>query len=167
MHNAPPVVFPLGRSNFQGLMLLVLWLSGLTAVALWWRIASTPDWRLWSAAVVLATAAGAMTLGWKNSPVGQLRWDGQVWRWESQGYQSGALVSALAVTLDFQGVMLLRLESHDDAILWLWASRSSMPERWLDLRRAVYSRSQTPPDALLPRAAMNGPAEPDVPSPYP
>jgi toxin CptA len=167
MHNAPSVVFPLGRSNFQGLILLILWLSGLTAIALWWRVAPAPDWRLWAAASVLLTAAGAMALGWKNSPVGQLRWDGQGWRWESLGYQSGTLVSSLAVTLDFQAVMLLRLENHDGAILWLWARRSSMPERWLDLRRAVYSQNQRAPAALLSSEAAQRPAQPDVPSPYP
>ena len=77
--------------------------------------------------------------GWKNSPVGQLAWDSQVWRWEGPGYQAGLAEYELSAALDLQHVMLLRLENQAHAKLWLWAERRAMPSRWLDLRRAVYS----------------------------
>ncbi|MDO8441921.1 MAG: hypothetical protein Q7S97_12105 [Polaromonas sp.] len=170
MHNAPPVVYPLGRSHFQGLVLLGLWLAGLAVLALWWHAAPGFDWRL-GAALAATLASGALAgLGWKNSPIGQLRWDGQVWRWESQGYQAGTLVRELSVALDFQRILLLRLENHDHATLWLWAGRTALPERWLDLRRAVYSRPKTlpvamPPDPLPPVAAADCSTEPHPPRP--
>ncbi|MDW5443693.1 hypothetical protein [Polaromonas sp. SM01] len=167
MHNAPSVVYPLGRSRFQAGVLLGLWLAGLIVLMLWWRAAPGLDWRLGLglAAVLLAGVAAAW--GWKNSPVGQLRWDGQVWSWESQGYQAGTAALALTVALDFQRMLLLKLENHDHATLWLWAGRSAMPERWLDLRRAVYSRRKPLPasmpfDALL-TAAVDTAAEPSPP----
>ncbi|MEO8023257.1 hypothetical protein [Polaromonas sp.] len=140
MHSAPPVTYPMGRSHFQGLALLALWVAGATALVLWWRIAQSVDWRLWvmlAGVLAFGLAAGR---GWKNSPVGHLRWDGQDWCWESQGYRSGMPARHLTVALDLQRSLLLRLENHDHATLWLWASRSAMPERWLDLRCAVHSR---------------------------
>jgi hypothetical protein len=174
MHNAPPVVYPLGRSRFQGGVLLGLWLAGLVVTALWWRAAPGPDWRLGTALAVVLAAGIAAGLGWKNAPTGQLRWDGQVWRWESQGYQAGTPVRALSVALDLQHVLLLRLENQDHAMLWLWAGRSAMPERWLDLRRAVYSRRKPspasllamPPDSFTPVAAADAATPSQPPRPY-
>ncbi|MFI5444744.1 hypothetical protein [Polaromonas sp. UC242_47] len=147
MHNAPSVVYPLGRSRFQAGVLLGLWLSGVVVLILWWRSAPGWDWRLGLGLAAVVAAGAAAAWGWKNSPVGQLRWDGQVWSWESQGYQAGTAARELTVALDFQRILLLRLENHDHATLWLWADRRAMPERWLDLRRAVYSRRKVWPDA--------------------
>ena len=140
MHSAPPVTYPMGRSHFQGFALLVLWLAGVAVLILWWQAAQSVDWRLWAMLAVMLALGLAAGLGWKNSPVGQLRWDGQEWCWESRGYQSGTPARQLTVAVDFQRFLLLRLENHDHATLWLWAGWSAMPERWLDLRRAVHSR---------------------------
>lgn len=163
MHNAPPVTYPLGRSHFQGFAVLGFWLAGGGVLALWWRAAPAADWRLWTALAVVLAAGVAAGLAWAHSPVGQLRWDGQDWRWESRGYQSGTPVRDLAVALDLQRTMLLRLENQDHATLWLWAGRSSQPERWLDLRRAVYSQHRAsadlvPPDANPPVGMSDFPA---------
>ena len=138
-HNAPSVVYPLGRSRLQGQLLLLVWLLGAAAVALW--VAHSPlfGWQqaLWLA--VVAVAGFGAWAGWKNSPVGQLAWDGQHWRWHSKGYQSSTSDFSLSVTCDFQLLMLLRIENQAGAKLWLWAERGALSERWLDLRRAVYS----------------------------
>ena len=45
----------------------------------------------------------------------------------------------LLVAADFQHVVLLRVKNQANASLWLWAERGAAPERWLDLRRALYS----------------------------
>ncbi len=85
-------------------------------------------------------SAGLTALvGWKTSPCGQLAWDGQIWRWEGSGYQLGAAEQKLSVVVDFQNLLLLRLENPAHAHLWLWAEHKVLPERWLDFRRAVYS----------------------------
>ncbi len=84
-------------------------------------------------------AGFAALYGWKNSPVGQLAWDGQVWRWEGPGYQVGVAEYDLSAALDFQSLMLLRIENQAHATLWLCAERRAFPSRWVDLRRAVYS----------------------------
>jgi hypothetical protein len=168
MHNAPPVAYPLGRSHFQGRVLAGLWMLGVLILACWWSAAPAFDWRIGVGVGALATAGLAAWLGWRNAPAGQLRWDGQVWRWESQGYPSGTPVLTLSGALDLQRTLLLRLENHDHATLWLWAHRASLPERWLDLRRAVYSRRKAWPVALpsdmpTPGEAADFPAETDPP----
>jgi len=139
-HNAPPVVYPLGRSRFLGGLLLCLWLCGLLLTLLWFlRGNGRLDWRIALALVFVAGAGVAAYTGWRNAPAGQLAWDGEVWRWESPGYQAGVAEYSLSVLADFQNRLLLRLENQAHASLWLWMERRSMPERWLDLRRAVYS----------------------------
>jgi toxin CptA len=138
-HNAPPVVYPLGRSRFQGWLLLGLWLAGVLLVLFWFHLARQPDWRM---ALVVAAVCGAGALawvGWKKVPSGRLAWDGEVWHWESQAYQAGVAGYELSVIADFQHMLLLRLQNPARAGLWLWAERRVLPERWLDLRRAVYS----------------------------
>ena len=138
-HNAPPVVYPLGRSRFQAVVLTGLWLAGLLAVLFWLNVGRSIDWRAFLAAVVLLFAGLAAFKGWINSPNGQLMWDGQLWRWESLGYQTSVAEQTLFVIADFQNLLLIRLENQAHASLWLWAERKASPERWLDLRCAVYA----------------------------
>jgi hypothetical protein len=145
-HSAPPVVYPLGRSRFQASFLLGLWLAGVLLAGFWFLAAPRLDWRLGVVCVCSLIGGWAALSSWRNAPVGQLRWDGQNWCWESPGYQTGVAEQQLFVLADFQHLMLLRIENQAHASLWLWMERRSMPERWLDLRRAVYSprRTMTP-----------------------
>ncbi|WP_395060671.1 hypothetical protein [Polaromonas sp.] len=172
MHNAPPVAYPLGRSHFQGMVLAAVWLAGLLVTAGWWLIAPGFDWRIGLGVVAVAATGAVAWLCWRSAPVGQLHWDGQVWRWESPSYQAGTPVLDLSVALDLQRTLLIRLDNHDHATLWLWAHRGALPERWLDLRRAVYSRRKARPGGLLPDksiplAAADFSVEADPPRPYP
>jgi hypothetical protein len=140
LHNAPSVLYPLGRSRFLGGLLLAGWLIA-AGVTLWWWHASAPaDWRPMLGCAAVLVAAWVMTTGWWRSPVGRLQWDGQRWRWESLVYRSGTALEPPAVVLDVQFALLLRLDNQAGAVWWLWAERSASPARWLDLRRAVYAR---------------------------
>ncbi len=143
-HNAPPVVYPLGRSGFQGCVLAGLWFIGLLVLLLWYDTLRQVDWRICSGAAALVVAGVAATIGWINSPAGQIAWDGQFWRWESQLYQTGVAQQQLSVIADFQHLLLLRIENQAHASLWLWVERKAFPTRWLDLRRAVYSPKRLP-----------------------
>ena len=154
MHSAPPVAYPLGRSSFQACGLLGFWLAGAAAWVLCAIVAPGLSWRLWLLAGAVLVAGCAAAWGWRNSPLGLLRWDGQCWHWESLAYQAGTPVLALSVVLDFQRVLLLRLENQDHARLWLWAERSALPERWLDLRRAVYAHHRLSPLSIDARAQL-------------
>lgn len=138
-HNAPPVVYPLGRSSFQAYLLASVWGAGLLVAIAWFYASGRIDWRIPLVAVFVLFAGFAAHGGWKNSPAGNLAWDGQLWRWESPGYQTGVAEQQLSVLADFQNVLLLRIKNQAGASLWLWVERKAFPERWLDLRRAVYS----------------------------
>ncbi|MFZ2296467.1 MAG: hypothetical protein WB542_13505 [Polaromonas sp.] len=144
LHSAPPVVYPLGRSYFSGGLLFGLWLAGLISVLLWCYLTRQLDWRMGSALLAVLVAGFAARAGWKSAPSGRLAWDGEVWRWESASYQTGMAEHELSVIADFQHRLLLRIENQAHASLWLWVERSAMPERWLDLRRAVYSSHKSP-----------------------
>ena len=116
-----------------------MWFIGLLVLLLWYDRAQQVDWRICSGAVAVGVAGVAAYIGWMNSPVGQIAWDGQFWRWESPGYQTGVAQQQLSVIADFQHLLLLRIENQAHASLWLWVERKAFPARWLDLRRAVYS----------------------------
>ena len=97
------------------------------------------NWRTVFALLAVLLAGAAAYIGAKSAPTGQLAWTGEVWRWESVSYQTGAAEFELTVVADFQHRLLLRLQTQAHAGLWLLAERQAAPERWLDLRRAVYS----------------------------
>lgn len=139
MHQAPPVIYPLGRPRFLGWLLLGLWLAGSLVVLLFLDSMRSFDWRMVLTLAVVLGAGAAARSSWNNAAAGQLAWDGEAWRWESAGYQTGIAAHELSVIADFQGMLLLRLENRASARLWLWVERCALPERWLDLRRAVYS----------------------------
>jgi len=111
----------------------------------------------------------AAGMAWQSAPVGRLVWNGQAWHWESPGYQSGAMEYGLYVLGDFQHLLLLQLENPGHARLWLCVERRAMPDRWLDLRRAVYSPRKLPsstwlhdtlPQDQLPAVAVSGAMQP-------
>ncbi|WP_092001246.1 protein YgfX [Polaromonas sp. OV174] len=155
LHNAPPVVYPLGRSRFLGRFLFALWLAGLLSVLLWFEQTRLFDWRMLVGLVAVVGAGLAARRGWTGAAqAGQLAWDGEVWHWEPGSYQIGSAEHEVSVIADFQQALLLRLENQSGGRLWLWLERNAMPERWLDLRRAVYSpgkssAAQLPPHDLL------------------
>lgn len=173
LHNAPSVIYPLGRSRFLGWLLLLAWgLVGVLTVA-WWFAAAAGDARPWLGGATWLLAGFVMARGWHSSPDGRLVWDGQHWAWESPVYQDGGDLAAPQVVLDLQFAVLLRLDNPAGASWWLWAERRALPARWLDLRRAVYARprpeAQTDiladqPDALKDAAKVK-PCDPSLPIP--
>jgi toxin CptA len=148
MHNAPSVSYPVGRPRFAGLLAACLWLIGAAVTLLWLHEAEVPGWRQAVAAAVLIGVGLWILLSWMRSPSGQLRWDGTEWTGPSG---SGAAV--VQVALDLQHVLLVRWRAPQLAH-WLWLERSRCPHRWLELRRAVYSRARAPalPPARPPAA---------------
>lgn len=170
MHNAPSVLYPLGRSRFPGLLLLVLWMAGAGVFVFWRQSAAGFDWRQSTVLVALVLSGVTAGLGWKNSPIGQLRWDGQAWRWEGADGQAASPARELSVAFDLQHMLLLKLTIHDSGVKWLWVERRALPERWLDLRRAVYSRRKASlllPDSLVAVSSVDLLGDSRPPRPYP
>ncbi|HYW55991.1 MAG TPA: hypothetical protein VE934_03475 [Polaromonas sp.] len=169
MHNPPAVVYPLRRSRVSGLLLVATWLAGAVVFLLWWGTATVFDWRQSSAGAALVLGGVIAGWGWKNSPDGQLRWDGQVWCWQGPEGHASTPALELSVAIDFQQVLLLKLKNHDNAVCWLWVERQAQPERWMDLRRAVYSRRRaTPlnPEPVPAFSTVELPVDASPPRPY-
>jgi len=146
MHSAPAVDFPVGRSRFQGVVVMVI--VGLSALALlvWTIDAPEPGLRQLGTAL-LWLMGSAWALGqWWRTPEGRLAWDGTAWTWTSD---EKAQAVTPEVTLDLQGAMLLRLHSSaQQGVGWVWPERRAHALRWLAFRRAVFGQ--------LPSAAVDG-----------
>lgn len=136
MHNAPSVTYPVGRSRFQLRLQCAVWWLGVAVVAAWcWRSGVPLGRQMLAGAAVLLAGAGVLW-GWWRAPVGSLRWDGQQWFWTVGGASVAVRVHA---RLDLQRHLLLALQPDPGRSFACWVDCSSQPQRWRDLRRAVYS----------------------------
>ena len=144
---APSVQYPLRRSRVLGALLLALLFTGAGVVAAWVGFGARDA--VLSAAVALGlwllAAAGASHFWWRQ-PRGVLQFDGQAWTLGPTAKSfSGPLALSVApeVLLDLQAHLWVRVAPSGHSSQWLWLERSSQPERWMDLRRAVYSRARS------------------------
>lgn len=135
-------------------VLLAFWGAGLALTLLWFNLAQGVDWRFALASALILLTGLAALRGWKNSPSGQLAWDGEYWHWESASYQSGVADQSVSVVADFQRVMLVRMENQAHASMWLLLEQHAMPERWMDLRRALYAPRDTASDSVSTAATQ-------------
>ena len=154
MHSAPSVSFPVGRSRSAGRILLAVWVAGACCVGISSNLMDGVGWRI----VVLLSStllAGAWSARahWRQ-PTGRLQFDGQNWSLTgTRPTPAARLVSAL----DLQSLLLVRLMVANGRSYWLWLERRSDPQRWLALRRAVYSRAPST-DAIGPTNSVQRPA---------
>lgn len=141
--SAPPVRYPVGRGAVLLWGLLALLGAG-GAVLLFWLLQGAGDSvvRLSVAILVWLGAASAAWHFWRHRIDGELQWDGLQWRLEIE--RVGSLVHSLDgnlwVRLDLQSHLWACMDGPDGRRTWLWLERQGAPERWGDLRRAVYSR---------------------------
>jgi hypothetical protein len=148
MRCAPSVVYPVGRSGFHGLMILVLASTSLVLLLSWGWTASMLDQLLWWV-VLSAWAAWCwwVSHAWRNPVQGTLEWDpltevadgcpgaGQ-WIWCCSDESQACVPCAVHVVADWQSGLLLRL-SHRGGSTWVWAERGCAASRWLEFRRAL------------------------------
>ena len=163
-HSAPPVAYPLGRCVIQACLLAGVWCAGLLLALLWIDSSHPPGWAMALLACSLVVAGLAAWVAIRKPALGQLSWDGHLWRWESASYRSGLAEQQLVVIADFQHLLLLRIENPARAALWLWAERKAFPSRWMDFRRAVYSPQRLSTDARWQPFIPAEPAPPVTPS---
>ncbi|MBS0454819.1 MAG: hypothetical protein JSS14_26270 [Proteobacteria bacterium] len=137
MHSAPSVSFPVGRSRMARRLAWGIWALGAAALLAWCvQFAGAP----WRTAILASALALAARGAWAASRLGegvQLRWDGVHWSCTGTTRLGGAGAS---IHLDLQSLVLVRLNAPGRPAAWLWLERANCPERWLDLRRALYAR---------------------------
>lgn len=154
MHGAPAVTYPVGRSRFQGWLLALAGALGAVVGLMWCIVASPMSWQQPLFVFVFIAFSVMAVRQWRDSPSGNLRWDGQDWDWNRQRVSTRGY---LTVHLDFQFCLLLCLHSQREGRIWLWPQREDRVARWSDLRRAVYSN--VPSDemtSLVPDHDLSG-----------
>ena len=146
--SAPPVRYPVGQGSAPIWGLLILLGAG-GAVLVFWLGQGAGDSLIRRSVAVLVwfVAASAVWHFWRNRVRGLLQWDGVHWHLETdqRGRSAHSLQGTLWVRLDLQHHLWVCLDGQDGRNAWLWLERQGAPERWGDLRRAVYSRPK--PDA--------------------
>ena len=144
---APAVRFPVRRSRAVGGVLAAIALAGAAALLAWRQLGTdlAVVATVAGAAAWLAAAVGAWHW-WCGQFCGELQWDGQQWRLDSllPGRSPVMLQCAPEVQWDLQGHLWVCVqEAQGRQRIWLWLESRQQPERWPDLRRAVYSRAGT------------------------
>ncbi len=138
--------YALRRSRLLGGLLVALLLVSATGLMIW--LIQTGDvqspLRISAAACIWWVAAASAFHGWFFQPSGGIRWDGMTWTLEasSSGVAWRALSGPPEVVLDLQSHLWLCVIPVGHRRTWIWLECSAQPERWLDLRRAVYSRAK-------------------------
>ncbi len=94
------------------------------------------DLRVFLLASVILLTSGVAYLGWKKSPQGTLRWDGQHWFWSNFNANP---VCHLRLLLDFQRVVLVLVTASAGAPVYLWLEAMPGDASWKPLRRAIVS----------------------------
>ena len=157
MHNAPAVSYPLRRSMFHGLFIVVIVSLGATTLTIWTAQADALQVRHLGVALLWLISTCLAAWYWFHTPVGALTWDGVVWTSRS-GVQVDVVVPK--VLLDVSGGLLLRLQTQHGGVRWVWPERRVVPLRWLSFRRAVFGKVAAT-DALnaTPTLAQDAPTQ--------
>jgi hypothetical protein len=141
MHNAPSVIYPVGRCAFAYWLFAVLALLLITTLTLWaWQQSIGPLW-----CVGLTLSLFALGWGWQcvRATGFSLAWDGQAWCLFERNGSVLRLGNPVCITFDAQHALLLQWMtlSTGDIVKtrWLWLSGSADPANWQNLRRALYS----------------------------
>lgn len=149
MHNAPAVIFPVGRSHFQVWLMAALLGCTSLVVAGWSVSVDVVGWLQGLAGGWTVVIAVAMLRSWWRAPQGQLIWDGRIWMLV---LPTSSRQVQPELVLDWQATLLLRLRIPEtNHLTWVWLERSACAPNWLALRRAVHdpasSGEQATPDA--------------------
>ena len=147
MSNPAALRYPVARSRTVGFVTLLLAVS-TQMVTLGWLIGA-PVTLLRAAGVVGVGLAAALFAMWRwlKTPAGHLVFNGTAWVWEEPGHlgQTAPLYGGtVAVTLDLQDLMLLKLHLPTNASRFVWVERAVEPVRWHALRCALQRDPKRP-----------------------
>ena len=136
MHRAPAVNFSVKRSRWQAWLIVCASLLALLALVTFAWTQTVLDLRAGGLALAVLAASGVALVGWKNSPQGSLRWDGEHWRWSGFGDSPEC---RLDVLMDFQSVVVVHVTTEGRAPISLWLEATPGDTSWKPLRRAIVS----------------------------
>jgi hypothetical protein len=146
MYSAPSVSYHAGRSRFQGLMTVLLWLAAAALWVTWVFQVEHLQWRQWLTMLVLLLSGTVAGWIWWRTPTGILQWNtrnlqsgqtGPSWLWQANHHLTQA--GTISVHLDFQRLVLLLHTCEQGRRRWLWLAQRTDPSNWMALRRAVFA----------------------------
>ncbi len=147
MHNAPPVVYPVGRFVWGRWFLGSLALMG--AFGLYFvqslRVTDSLPWTwMWALWAVLVMVSVIICFKERLSE-GSLAWSGESWCWrDTGGHEAGIQLVVLA---DFGSALWVAVRMLNNAgwptQRFAWMESREMPQAWHGFRCAVYSRPRS------------------------
>jgi hypothetical protein len=146
MHNAPPVVFPVGRFVWGRWILVLLALIGafgLYFVQSLGGTASLPWAWAWASALWAVLVMVSLFIYLKEwLTEGSLAWSGEAWCWrDARGHETGIQLVVLA---DVGSALWVAVRMLNNAgwptQRFAWMVGREMPQAWHGFRCAVYSR---------------------------
>jgi hypothetical protein len=141
MHSAPSVTYPVGRSRGATRILVVLWTLGACCAGASCYLFDSAGWRQLLLVLSVVFSGVAAGFGLRRDGAAVLHFDGLCWSLTGADPSRGVRAARVTVALDFQSLMLVRLAEPGRPQRWIWLEQQTLPERWRDLRRAVYSRA--------------------------
>ena len=136
MHRAPAVNFSVKRSRWQARFIACMSLLALAILVFFTLGQMALDARVGVLALAIFIASSAAFLGWKRSPQGSLRWDGQHWYWS--GFAASPACS-LRLLMDLQSVAVVTITADAHVPVFLWLEATPGDASWRPLRRAMVS----------------------------
>ena len=140
MHRAPSVNYSVKRSRWQLRLIVCVILLALATLSVFVMGQEALDARTGAVGSILLGAMVTALLGWKQSPQGTLRWDGNHWYWS--GFPEN-LQCRLTLMMDCQGFVIVAIKSEVAVAIFLWLEKCPSGANWKPLRRAIVS-SQIP-----------------------
>lgn len=153
--HSPAVIYPLRHSEFLRILWAAVVICSALVLLFWsWQGAGFGH-ELW----LRVGVSGLLWLlcawlGWQvqqRFPKGALHWTGDCWQWEVNG-QVRPLPGVPVVILDLQRLLVLSFVDEHKRTQHFVLQRNWAPHAWMDLRRAVYSSANPPPDISSSKA---------------
>jgi hypothetical protein len=122
-------------------------------------------WRTAGLALSLVVSTVWALLGWLQTPVGGLQWDGQHWYasqpniWQDAQADQEPALRQVHIVFDFQRLLLVRTKNQRGQNAWAWLAQGANVAHWLSMRRALVGSSG------LENPRMAGSTEPSSPHP--
>lgn len=158
MHNAPPVVYPVGRFVWGRLLFVGVCLLSAVGLLSWQMLSLAAGPELWAAWMfwVACGLAAALWAPRQTLTGGRLGWSGEGWFWQANDNSAEqAQAVAISVGLDTGQGLLMWVQPLNEQgcaqgrLLNAWLHAGAMPSKWHGFRCAVYSRPKT---AALPES---------------
>ena len=152
MHNAPPVVYPVGRFVWGRWLLVALCMLSAAGIIAWQMLSLTTGPKLWAACFFWTACALSAALWAPRQALsgGRLGWSGESWFWQADEHPDGHVQRvAVSVSLDTETRLLLWVQPLDEQgkaqgrLMCAWLQASAMPSKWHGFRCAAYSRPKT------------------------